>query len=158
LGAIAASNIFNVSPQSGELIYTGVQVGVGLGTGAAAGRFLTVPTPYGRAFQDMSPDALALRQSVYNGAPVYRGGTLGRSETGEAMFWAPEGPWVPGFGAKYGIPQGNIANYDFQIMGTVNRGTRFVTRPAPGIGSNPGGALEVVTQRNGVSLQYFGGR
>jgi hypothetical protein len=39
--------------------------------------------------------------------------------------------------------------------GTIKLGTNFVTRPAPGIGTNTGGAIEVVTPPGGVRLDFF---
>ena len=35
-------------------------------------------------------------------------------------------------------------NFDFIESGTLNPGTNFITRSAPGIGANGGGAIEVV--------------
>jgi hypothetical protein len=34
-------------------------------------------------------------------------------------------------------------------------GTPFVTRPAPAVGANPGGGIEVVVPRGSVKLKYF---
>ena len=44
---------------------------------------------------------------------------------------------------------------DYIIGGYVKKETKFITRPAPGLGSNSGGAIEIVTPPNSVELQYF---
>ena len=38
---------------------------------------------------------------------------------------------------------------------TLRPETPFVTRPAPGIGTNPGGGIEVVVPTSGVRLESF---
>ena len=157
LGASLITDTFGVSPNSAEMIYTGVQIATAAGTGVAGTKLLTVPIPNGRAFQDFSPDAIALRNSVAAGGTVYRGGTLGLSRGPEAQFWAPEAPWSSGYASRYGIPPQNMAAMDMVSIGTVPNGGRFVTRIAPGVGSNTGGALEIVTSPYGVRHSYFGG-
>ena len=114
-----------------------------------------IKTPYGIATQDFSPSALAARSVVGKGATLYKVGTIGRSEAIESQFWALEPPWSQGFGGRYGIPAKNLRNLDFVEVGTLKPGTRFVTRPAPGIGSNRGGAIEVVVPNNGVEVKLF---
>jgi hypothetical protein len=120
--------------------------------------FADVVTPYGPALQSSIPEALAARSAVQGGTPLYRLGTIGKSEAAEAQFWALEHPLNPGFAARYGIPPANVAKFNFIETATLKPGTPFVTRPAPGIGSNPGGGIEVVVPSNGVTLKYFGGR
>ena len=34
-------------------------------------------------------------------------------------------------------------------------GTNFITRPAPGLGNNAGGGIEIVTLPNSVDFNYF---
>jgi len=43
----------------------------------------------------------------------------------------------------------------FLIKGQLNKGQSFVTRPAPGVGSNIGGSIEVVTNPGEVDIQSF---
>jgi len=117
-----------------------------------------VDTPYGPATQDASAEAMAARTQVKNGAILYRTGTMGKSQAAEAQFWALENPTSPGYAARYGIPPENVANADFIETGTLTPGTNFVTRAAPPVGTNPGGGIEVVTQPNGVTLNYFGAK
>jgi hypothetical protein len=81
---------------------------------------------------------------------------MGKSQAGEAQFWALEDPNSPGYASRYGIPPENVSNADFIETGTLKPGTDFVTRAAPPVGTNPGGGIEVVTPPNGVQLDYFG--
>jgi RHS repeat-associated protein len=120
------------------------------------GRFLMsqiVDTPYGPAVQSQSAVARAARAEVAAGAPVYRMGTLGRSQVAEGQFWGLDHPTSPGYASRYGIPQANIDNADFMIGGTV-RGP-FITRPAPGIGVNRGGGIEVVVPPGSVDVDWY---
>ncbi|HEY4341062.1 MAG TPA: hemagglutinin repeat-containing protein, partial [Steroidobacteraceae bacterium] len=115
-----------------------------------------VSTPYGDAHQSLTPEALALRAQVDQGAMLYRIGTIGQSATSEAQFWELENPTTPGYAARYGIPPENVANANFIEIATLRPGTPFITRNAPGIGNNLGGGIEVVTEPNGVQMIYFG--
>lgn len=114
-----------------------------------------VSTPYGDAVQSNTPEALAARKKVEEGAILYRTGTMGRSETVGAQFWALEHPNSPGYASRYGIPPENVANSDFIMTGQLKSGSEFITRPAPPVGSNVGGGIEVVTQSDGVELVTF---
>ena len=80
---------------------------------------------------------------------------MGRSAASEAQFWALEPPLSPTYPNNYGIPAENVANADFVESGTLRPGTPFITRPAPGIGENVGGKIEVVVPENGVKLDTF---
>jgi len=115
---------------------------------------ISVKTPYGRAWQSLDPDALLLRRQVSNGAEIYRGGLLGKTNVAEGQFWAPENPLNPGYASRYGA--GSYSGPpDFVIGGNLKPGIPFITRPAPGVGSNVGGALEIVTRANGVHINFF---
>jgi hypothetical protein len=114
---------------------------------------LRIDTPFGVATQELSDPALRLRSEVAGGRPLFRGGTIGRSATGEGQFWAPESPLSPEYASRYGVA--SFTEPDFVIEGTLREGTQFVTRTAPAVGSNPGGALEVVTEPNGVRVDSF---
>lgn len=102
-----------------------------------------------------SADALAARVDVESGATLWRIGTMGRSAAGEAQFWALEHPLTSGFAARHGIPARNILNADFIEAAILKPGTPFVTRGAPGVGTNLGGAIEVVVPEGGVALRGF---
>jgi len=53
-----------------------------------------------------------------------------------------------------GMP-GGVSKLDWIMGGTVSPGTPVITRPAPGIGSNVGGNMEVVVPSNGVQNLWF---
>jgi uncharacterized protein RhaS with RHS repeats len=124
----------------------------------ATGRFVScqsITTPHGTATQSWDEASLAARVQVQNGATVYRTGTLGKSQTAEAQFWSLENPNTPGFAQRYGIPANNVTNANFIEAATVKPGTPFITRPAPGVGSNAGGGIEVVVPSEGVNMRWF---
>jgi len=60
----------------------------------------------------------------------------------------------PGYAAKYGIPAENMA-FDFVETATLKSGASFITREAPGLGANAGGAIEVVVNPGGVNMTGF---
>jgi len=101
----------------------------------------SVGTPYGAALQSELAAAQAARAQVSGGGTLCRVGTTGRSAAGEAQFWALEHPSTPGFTGRYGLPAENVAAADFIETATLRPGTSFITRPAPGIGTNPGGGI-----------------
>ena len=90
-----------------------------------------------------------------NGATLYRIGTMGRSETIGAQFWALEHPFSEGYASRYGIPPENVANSNFIMTGKLKEGSDFITRPAPPVGTNSGGGIEVVTPTDGVEIITF---
>ena len=111
-----------------------------------------IKTPYGDALQSNSKESLALRQYVDNGGKLYRGGNLGRSYVADGQFWAPESPLSFGYADNYGV---DFNNLDFIVRGKQMNGAPYITRPAPGLRINPGGALEVVNNPYSVLLDYF---
>ena len=120
-----------------------------------AGKGWVVVTPYGSALQSTDTAALAARSQVEKGATLYRVGTTGKSQAVEAQFWALEHPSTPGFAERYGIPAENVKNLNFIEASTLKPGTTFVTRPAPGVGTNGGGGIEVVVPQGGVQMKWF---
>ena len=112
----------------------------------------SVETPYGKAIQSNSKEAIQVKDYVENGGMLYRGGTLNRSKTTDAQFWAPESPLTPGYAEKYGV---DFNQMDYIIGGYIKKGTEFITRPAPGLGNNAGGAIEIVTPPNSVDFKFF---
>lgn len=114
----------------------------------------TVATPYGPAVQSMTAEAQAALRQVQSGATVYKGGVLGRSETGASQFFALENPLNPGYAGRYGLPPQN-ANFEFIMTGRVQPGAPVITRPAPGIPPNPGGGIEAVTTPGSFRIDSF---
>ncbi|WP_245164244.1 hypothetical protein [Buttiauxella brennerae] len=82
-------------------------------------------------------------------------GTTQRSETTGAQFWALEHPSTPGYAGRYGIPQENIDRSNFIMTAKLKPGAEHVTRPAPGIGGNAGGGIEVVVPPDAVDIITF---
>jgi filamentous hemagglutinin len=142
---------------SGAMLGLGGTIGKTVeGAAEGAATFSQISTPWSVAVQATTPEALAARSLVEEGATLYRVGTMGKSAGAEAQFWSLENPSNPGYAARYGIPPENVANIDFIETATLNPGTQFITRPAPGFGTNPGGGIEVVLPPNGVTMKYFG--
>ncbi|TAH64860.1 MAG: RHS repeat protein, partial [Anaerolineaceae bacterium] len=111
-----------------------------------------INTPYGKAIQSNSKEALQLRQTVDNGGQLYRTGTFGKSNVTNAQFWAPENPLSSGYANKYGLANSQI---DYVIGGTKITGAPYITRPAPPVPPNLGGGIEIVTNPNSVRLNFF---
>jgi hypothetical protein len=133
-----------------------IQIGSALDRYRDSHDYPRIETPYGIAEQDVSTEALALRERVEGGDTLYRIGTRrgtvlpngtthrGTNTGDNAQFWSPENPNTPGYVERYGIPEGNISQFNFIERATMRPGSTFITRPAPGVGANGGGALEVV--------------
>ena len=114
-----------------------------------------IKTPYGVAEQGTDAGSIALRGQVESGRTVYRQGVTGTQQTAEGQFWAGQNPAsTPGYANSYGtqVAQGE---YPWIMGGTVESGTPFVTRGAPDIGTNLGGAPEVVVNPGGVRNLWF---
>jgi hypothetical protein len=85
---------------------------------------------------------------------VYRQGEFGIQYITEGQFWSPQNPAsTTSYANQFGTP--GTDQVDWIMGGTVKPGTSFVTRPAPGIGINSGGAIEVVTPPEAVRLDFF---
>lgn len=116
-----------------------------------------IPTDYGFAYQSYMPKYFNSRSAIKDGKSIYRAGTkpteTSRGSKGiEGQFWAVEEPSKSTYAMDYGIPPKNVEKIDFAIEGRLKQNENFITRPAPGYGSNPGGAIEVVTRTGGVEL------
>jgi hypothetical protein len=110
-----------------------------------------IETPQGEIVQEETSEALQAKAAVQEGAPMYRLGTSGQSAAAEGQYWALENPLTTSeYGAKYGIPPGNIADADFVEIAKLKPGAQFVTRVAEN-----GTEIEVVTETGGVELQGF---
>lgn len=121
----------------------------------------TITHPYGIAEQAISKEAYEAVNQVNNGATLYRIGTLGRSQAAEGQFWSLENPAKflskpEEFAAKFGMPAENLKSGQLFIeAGKLQKGASFVTRPAPAVGVNKGGSIEVVTNPGSVKLETF---
>jgi len=119
----------------------------------SAGR-AKVWTPHGDAFQEMTSDALAAKNRATEGATLYRVGTRKINHTGgNAQFWSLEHPNTAGYAERHGIPHENVIDANFIETATVKPNTSFVTRAAPGVGKNHGGAIEAVVPEGGVTIK-----
>jgi hypothetical protein len=154
-----------ISVAFGPLGYAGVRMISRTGRVASEAAFFSklgkltekvvVATHVGPAEQEFTKAALEVKAIILTqDANIFRIGTRGRSMTGkQAQFWALEHPKSPGYGGKYGIPQGNFAEADFIEVGKIKAGTPFVTRGAPKFGNSRGGAIEIVVPEGAVILQ-----
>jgi ankyrin repeat protein len=120
---------------------------------------LAIATPYGFAYQSFLPRYFMMRNEIRDGRTIYRAGTTPKptenirgSKGIEGQFWATEPPFKTTYARDFGIPEENVINIDFAIGGELRTGSSFITRPAPGVGRNPGGAVELVTIPHGVQL------
>ncbi len=120
---------------------------------------VSIATPYGEARQSGDRASLELRERVERGNLVYRQGVLGVQQGPEAQFWSGTHPLLDTrFADQYGLPAGNThqAGYRFFVAaGTLGADADYVTRPAPGIGGNAGGAPELVVTPGDVSMRWF---
>jgi uncharacterized protein RhaS with RHS repeats len=117
---------------------------------------ISIETDWGDAEQSNSPEAIVAREQVENGAILYKLGTMRKSETETSQFWALENPLSnPDYANKYGIPQQNVDNSDFIMTATLKPESKFITRPAPPVGENAGGGIEVVVPKGGVNINSF---
>jgi RHS repeat-associated protein len=115
----------------------------------------SVSTEHGPAIQSPTVEAQAALRQAQSGAPVYRAGRLGTQHGAEGQFWSFQNPAsTPGYTGQMGMPGGG-AGEPFIIGGCVNPVSPVITRPAPGIGANAGGAMEAVTPSGGVTLGWF---
>jgi hypothetical protein len=117
-----------------------------------------ITTPWGKAVQSTTAEALEASKKVYNGTTLYRLGTTGKSATGtEAQFWSLENPLsmsAEAYAKKYGIPLANVKNATFVETATLKNGAQYVTREAtiaPGAPAGAGGGVEAVVQQGGTT-------
>lgn len=123
----------------------------GIGIAKAIRGAFSVVTAEGRAWQSLSREARKARSAAKEGA-LFRRGSTGVNGASEGQFWALENPITEGYARKYGLPKDG---FNFVESGRVRDGARFITREAPGVGSNSGGAIEVVTGQGDVLLNSF---
>jgi RHS repeat-associated protein len=126
-----------------------------VGRGLAAG-VRAIATPWGVAIQEATPAAEAALSEARSGATLFRQGTFGVQETSGAQFWSLSNPAAtPGYAAQVGMPGGTAVQADWIMGGTLQKGGAAISRAAPGIGANTGGAVEVVVPPGGVSGLWF---
>ncbi|HEU0296345.1 MAG TPA: RHS repeat-associated core domain-containing protein [Anaerolineales bacterium] len=114
---------------------------------------INIPQPPGFATQEISVEALQARTAVENGANLYKFGTLENSNLYNSQYWSLDNPVLnPSYINDYGIPAGNTQGTQFLAVGKIVDGANFITRTAPGVGSNLGGAIEVVVEEFGVQI------
>jgi RHS repeat-associated protein len=129
----------------------GIALGAELAEGAE-GAETAIATAYGTEIQSTSAAAQAALGEVEAEATVFRTGQLGKSMAGESQYWALESPASPGYAAQMGLP--DVAP-DFVLGGTVSPSASVITNEAVGLGSNAGGAIQVVTSPGGVTNLWF---
>jgi len=128
------------------------QIGLGVQNTVENSLGFVIKTEYGPAEQEFSDEALNAKVAVENGAPIYKAGKLGQSAGSEAQFWALDHPLTtPDFAEKYGVPPKNMP-FDFVETGHLRPGAKFITRVAPAVETNEGGAIEVVVEPGGVEF------
>jgi Pre-toxin TG len=98
------------------------------------------------AFQEITREAVAIRSQVERGDTLYRLGTRGLSETGEAaQYWSTHNPLTTrNYGSINAIADERIRNFDFVETAVLNRDTPFITRTVRPSDGRPGGAIEVI--------------
>lgn len=115
---------------------------------------LEVKAPYGVARQANTLEALAARQAVAEGAQIYRAGQFGVQQGSAGQFWSLNNPLsTRNYSNVSGMP--TSASPEWIMAGTVRPGASFVTRGSPGLGSNLGGAMEVVVPADAVRVNWF---
>lgn len=116
-----------------------------------------IRTRHGYAYQDYSKPAREARKAAKEGAPLYRIGDskdlIKRDLTKEdGQYWAFEKPVTSSYAERHGIPHKNILEADFAVEAVLIPNSKFITRPAAGVGFNKGGAMEVVTNPKSVNI------
>jgi hypothetical protein len=116
-----------------------------------------IQTHRGIARQENTPEALTAFTATKNGAKIYRIGTLGTTYAADGQFWSLDNPLTTtGYVKNLGLPANNkVGPETFVIQGYIRPGAPFVTRKAPGIGTNTGGAIEIVANPGDVILDWF---
>jgi hypothetical protein len=126
------------------------------GYSLAAEGAASVATRFGVAVQEASPAAQAALGEARAGATLFRQGAFGVQETTGGQFWSLSNPAAtPGFAGRLGLPGGAAPQVDWIMGGTLRSGASAITRGAPGIGVNIGGAMEIVTEPGGVGGLWF---
>ena len=130
--------------------YSAIQARVA--TKAAQSGVQSIETLYGIETQSMSAEAQAALSEANSGGALFRTGQLGKSMTAESQYWSLQNPLTPGYAGQIGLPG---VTPDFIMGGTLNSGASVITNAARALGSNAGGAIQVVTSEGGVGIQFF---
>ncbi len=157
-----AASIGKFGDELGEATAAGINEGAAEGVAEVTPRFevpqstVGIKTPYGVAIQEESAAAREALAQVRSGTMLYRQGTLGVQETTGAQFWSLKNPAVtPGFAAEMGMPGGAAPQVDWIMGGVLRESAPVITRTAPGLGGNAGGAMEAVVNPGAVASRWF---
>lgn len=116
-----------------------------------------IVTPQGLAVQQLTIPALYHRARLTYGKEkqIYRIGDSSKGSRGaEGQYWSVKAP-DKHHAYRYGVPAKNvqdISNLDIRLAGEIVPNKRFITRHAPGVKDNPGGAIEVVVDSGNVKV------
>ena len=122
---------------------------------------IRIPNHHGFwAPQSKTSESIEALAKANNGAPLYRIGTLSRSSGAEGQYWSLENPLlvkdVETFARKYGIPEENLTSGDlFVEIGRPKQNVPRIARETPGFKANPGGSIEIVVPKGGITLEGF---
>jgi len=168
-------NYFGRSTTLSEWAMTAaVGLGAGLisgGAGALYSRYtapvgLHIATPSGPKFQVASAEYEALAEHAKSGNTLYRIGTTnnqyawgepGSTRSGASgQFWSFENPATsPNYSKDMGLPTPRRPGYNWIMGGTPKPHAPLITRPAEAVGTNLGGAPEVVTDPGTMRIKFF---
>ncbi len=116
----------------------------------------SIATPRGPALQETTSEALTALGQVQNGATVYRAGSFGIQNAAEGQFWSLQNPAItPGYAGRMGMPGSTAPKFNWIMGGRVSNSSDVITRSAPGIGANKGGAIEAVVAPGDVRADWF---
>jgi RHS repeat-associated protein len=136
----------------------GAMLSFGGGLGSMAGEvdgLESIVTPYAVETQSTTAEAQAALADVNNGAMLYRSGTLGDNMAAESQYWSLNNPLLtPNYPQSMGMP-GAGSGDPFILGGQLIPNSAAITNYAPGLGSNPGGGLQVVTTPGAVNVTFF---
>ena len=117
-------------------------------------KFVRIPNGK-KAYQTYTNESLAARKQVELGCRLYRVGKLGRSAGPEGQYWSLKIPTdLNKYSKEYGIPPEN-QDFEFLESAVLKPGAGFITREAPGVAHNAGGAIEVVINSLESTIEYF---
>jgi len=125
----------------------------------------TISTPYESVTQEGSSAATSARDQVEAGRTIYRRGYTGTADsetaqlTSEAQYWSLTNPaTTANYEGIHGMPPtGTAAGGSYPWIGaaSLKPGAAVVTRSSPGMGANPGGAMEAVIPPSSVKWEWF---
>jgi len=121
--------------------------------GVAGG--LAVETPFGEELQSLASEALDAIPTVESGATLYRAGNMATSNLTNPQYWSLQNPLTtPGYALTNGMPAAT-STFNYIQTGVLQPGGSFITNFATWIGTNTGGALQVVAGSGAVKTCSF---